>query len=165
MPAPASGAQWLGILPDGTIWAHEGGWVRVLARFDGTAWTKELQESVAGRPLEWVERADVDADGHLWVLWAAPTQDENALPVRATARLDGDVWTVFEVPAAWPDGLAVGPDGSAWLGGDDGLYRFDGNAWEPAGFVGSYLVPVDVAADGAVWFTTYFGGLYRMPAP
>ena len=163
--APAADAQWLGILPDGTIWALEGGWVRVLARFDGTSWTKELEESVAGRPLEWVEGADVDADGHLWVLWSAPPQDENALPVRETARLDGDAWTVFDVPVAWQERLAAGPGGSIWLGGLDGLYRFTGSAWVQAGFAGSYLLPVDVAADGAVWFTTGSGGLYRMPAP
>lgn len=52
-----------------------------------------------------------------------------------------------------------------WLGGADGLYRFDGSAWTPAGFAGSWLVPEDVAADGTVWFRTGFGGLYRMPAP
>lgn len=155
----------MGILPDGSIWAAEGGWVRVLARFDGTSWTTELQESVAGRPLEWVEGVDVDADGHLWVLWSVPPQDEDALPVRETARLDGDVSRVFEVPVDWAGPLAAGPGGSVWLGGDDGLYRFTGSAWVPAGFAGSRLPPVDVAADGAVWFTTGSGGLYRMPAP
>ncbi len=158
-------ASWMDILPDGTLLAHEAGYVPLLARFDGSTWTTELEEEVGGRPLESVLDADVDADGHVWVLWSAPTQDEDELPVYSTARLDEDGWRVFDVPATWLQGLVAGPDGSAWLGSDDGLYRFSGDAWVPAGFEGSYVVPLDATADGAVWFADYAGGLYRLPTP
>lgn len=54
LPVGLVDACCMGILSDGSIWAYQGGWVPVLARFDGTSWRAELQESVAGRPLEWV---------------------------------------------------------------------------------------------------------------
>jgi streptogramin lyase len=90
--------------------------------------------------------------------------DGGGKPVFSAARLDGADWTVFDVPAGWAHGLVAGPDDSVWLGIDDGLFRFDGSAWVPAGFQGSYVVRMGATADGAVWYADGSGAMYRMPA-
>ncbi len=153
------------IARDGTVWVQEGGYGRTLFRFDGTTWTKPLQESIAGLHLEGIGDADIAPDGHLWILWTEPAGD--GYSCCSSARLDGDDWTVFDVPSDWPRGLVAGADGSVWLGGGGsvGLLRFDGSAWIPGGLEGSGLVPLDVSADGTVWFTDDGGGLYRLPMP
>ena len=157
--------EWMDVLPDGTVMTYQGESFPILGRFDGASWTKQLFKSIAGRPIEWLYAPDVDADGHVWILWSGPMPDGGGEPAFSTARLDGTDWTVFDVPAGWAHGLVAGPDGSVWLGGDDGLFRFDGHAWVPAGFQGLYVVPMGATTDGAVWFTDGSGAMYRMPAP
>jgi ligand-binding sensor domain-containing protein len=156
--------DWMDVLPDGTVVTYQGESFPVLGRFDGTSWTKQLFRRVGGRPVEWLYAPDVDADGHVWILWSGPLPEGGGEPEFGTARLDGSDWTVFDVPVGWAHGLVAGPDGSLWLGSDDGLLRFDGSAWVPAGFQGSYVVPMGATADGAVWLTDGSGAMYRRPA-
>lgn len=155
----------LDVLPDGSMMTFQGPDFPVVGRFDGTSWQKRLIRRLDGRRVDAVYAADVDTDGRLWTLWTEPAADGSSLSSHSTARLEGSEWTVFDVPVEWAHGLVAGEDGSVWLGSDDGLYRFDGDAWVPAGFQGIYVVPMAVSDDGAVWFTDGSSALYRMPTP
>lgn len=152
------------VLPDGSVMTFRGPDFPVLGRFDGTSWQKQLIRRLDGRRVDAVYATDVDSDGRLWILWTAPA-DGTAFSSHSTARLDGSEWTIFDVPVEWAHGLVAGEDGSVWLGSDDGLYRFDGDAWVPAGFQGMYVVPLEVSTDGTVWFTDGSNALYRLPGP
>ena len=151
------------VLPDGSVLTFQGPDFPVLGRFDGTSWQKRLIRRLDGRRVDAVWAADTDTDGRTWILWTEPAADGTSLSSHGTARLDGSDWTVFDLPVEWAHGLVAGEDGSVWLGSDDGLYRFDGDAWVPAGFQGMYVVPMAVSADGTVWFTDGSNALYRLP--
>ena len=62
---------------------------------------------------------DVTPDGSVWV---GGGDGEQGL-----FRL-GDAST-FDDPTAWQPFKEVGPDGSLWTIGEEGIYRFDGQAW------------------------------------
>jgi hypothetical protein len=170
--AGCGGVAWMGVRPDGSVWVLQLGFVPVyLLSFDGQTWTSQLESDVAGRPIGpfgHVHAATIDAGGHLWVVWSGPPVDEHGLPTNGVARLDDTGWTVVsEAGPAGFGGVVAGPDGSVWMGSDDGLLRYDGSGWAPAGLAGMPVTPVDVSADGAVWFIDGGAGttaLYRLPA-
>jgi ligand-binding sensor domain-containing protein len=157
---------WMGVQGDGNVWVNLGGYFTTFARFDGESWTKPLDSSIAGRPISDVLGAAIDADGHVWALWWRAEDGPVFSPVFGPARLDDSGWTVVSEAGtgAYLNGLVADLDGSPWMGSEDGLLRWDGTLWTPAGLGGVSVTPMYVSDDGAVWFTSWFGSLYRLPA-
>jgi ligand-binding sensor domain-containing protein len=158
---------WMGVRPDRSVWVLQAGFVADwLLSYDGRAWTEPLGTDVAGRPVDQVDSAAIDADGQLWVTWVdwRDLEREGSQPaVFGTARLDDAGWTVVSEGES-RGRLAAGPDGSVWLGSEDGLLRYDGTGWIPDRLTGMSVNPMDVSPDGAVWVTDGASGLYRLPA-
>lgn len=74
----------------------------------------------------------------------------------AIGRFDGDTYWTFSTPFAPPrrvvTSVAVAPDGSVWVGREDGIAHFDGASWESfttAEFLGTSAIAV--ATDGSVF--------------
>ncbi len=120
---------------------------------------------------------DVHADGTTWAMTTNPDDLDPFLTGISLSRFDNDGWTTFDVPeqlASGPltlgivdltDGLAAGPDGTAWYLGA-GLWEFDGEVWTTvhecdsmtcADIPGSAL---DVGGDGVLW-SAHFETLLR----
>lgn len=59
-----------------------------------------------------------DAWGNLW---------RNTRPVSVVLRRDGRQATLVEVPARGIETIVAEPDGVVWLGGDGGLFRYEGS--------------------------------------
>jgi len=59
-----------------------------------------------------------DAEGNLW---------RNTRPVSVVLRRDGRQATLVEVPARGIETIVAEPDGVVWLGGDGGLFRYQGS--------------------------------------
>lgn len=148
-------------------------WVRSengLASFDGDSWTEYTAED--GVPQSYVNSAAFGPDGSLWVialgLDVAESIDDPAQRIEdpTVARFDGQEWHSWR--AFSDDGMdwgqiAVGPDGSVWIGstaarwGDGepgGIWKLDGDAWvqewaasKPLGFVNALTVD----AHGDLW--------------
>jgi len=65
-------------------------------------------------------------------------------------------WSIEEGAPSRINSIAQSTDGFIWIGGVDGIFRFDGVSFEkmlPAGFTDRSLVVSDLlgAKDGAVW--------------
>ena len=133
------------ISPDGTVWivGDQG-----IGRYDG-AWqiySEENTTELAGQLGGLV----VDHDGVVWATVAS----------EPLARFDGS-WSSVTAPegpgrsVVGPDGLAVGTDGTLWVGThDQGVFAFDGSTWQH--FTEADGAPerawhIAVAPDGAVW--------------
>ncbi len=141
----------IGIAPDGTVWvAGDQG----IGRYDGTwqVFSGEETPELAGQ----ITTLAVDHGGVVWV----------AVASEPLARFDGS-WssvTTAQGPGrsvVGPAGLAVGTDGTLWVGThDEGIFSFDGATWrhfaEP--HVPERTTYLAVAPDGAVW--GWDGGYY-----
>jgi signal transduction histidine kinase/ligand-binding sensor domain-containing protein len=98
----------------------------------------------------------------------ASAAQEKPIPLRLT-QLDHKVWTVRDGAPAPILGIAQDRDGTLWLSGTRGLYRFNGLSFSqfhapsgtadlPAGAYGSILV----AKNGDVWVGSMLHGIARI---
>ena len=130
----------------GVVWMSAEGRV---SRYDGKSW-KSFPFYDPPQDLA------VAANGEVW--GAIPDGIAHYLP-------DQDAWFVYTDEQGLPDGspqiIAVAPQGELWVSMTwEGLYRFDGGAWQavaepPGGYVGA----IAFAAGGTPWVGTV-GGLH-----
>lgn len=151
----------IGFGPDGTIWVVASGPGGMgLAHYAGGAWA--MVDLPAGHGGAFVSDLVVAPNGDVW---AAGVDLAVAGQPRQywLARFDGRTWAVFRPAQAlglttddlggWLppyNALAVGPDGTVWVAGEGGLFRYDGRAWTVL-FPGGRHRDVSVAGDGTVW--------------
>jgi hypothetical protein len=175
-PAGSLDCQGFTIAPDGTAWAT---W-----RVDGSSSWGRWRVGHLG-PTGW-EPLDGDAlsDDSFGIfrgyrrMWITDAGDVYGVDYENIYRYEDSGWVNY-APRSW-ELDDVGPDGTVWYGGDDGLARFtDGEwaAWSAAelpgirfseGFVSEHEIDVDyrgetrfqVAPDGSLWFSPW-----RTPDP
>ena len=142
----------LAVAPDGDIWAATGGGV---AHFDGQAWRMitQMDGTVVGN----VRSIAVGPDG---AIWAGLSQEGRV------ARLRDGVWEVFGEEQGLTAGdyvfsLAISSDGTAFAGTYNGLFVFDGVAWDPIPDSPRYINDIAFAKDGSVWVASEFEGVAR----
>lgn len=143
------------VAADGTVWVTAGDWV---ARYDGT-WTSYT--TFGGIEYVRIPPGAVAAlpDGQAW-FWADMTPDAGLL------HFDGTTWAAIAAPSDWLvvddlwGGMAysvdAGPDGTLWVGSDNGVLTFDGESWThytpSSRGLPSLVTPwVAVAPDGTIW--------------
>ncbi|HOV48709.1 MAG TPA: two-component regulator propeller domain-containing protein [Anaerolineae bacterium] len=142
--ADTQGAVWVG---------SEGG----VARFANGVWDPPIATAAP------VTAVEVDPAGKLWIGTAA-----------GLAYLEGDDWTIVEIPAARGT-LAVrdllsAPDGRLWCATDDGVRAFDPQTggWSSLttaeGLLSNDVLGIARSADGQFWFATA-AGLSAWTAP
>jgi hypothetical protein len=136
--------------PDRSLWAAT--WPTGLWRWDGEAWGRADECLVVpGWSPQAVQQIAVDADGTVWVAGEG---------VVALARFDGTTWWRYgEMDSPSLRGrvssLEPAPDGSVWVGTDQGLTRID-----PAGRIVSYgarlgtIGSIAPDPDGTAWVTS-----------
>jgi len=99
------------------------------------------------------EEADVGEiaqapDGSLWVV-----------AVGDLYHLDDGQWSRFSWPDGWIETMAIGPDGTVWVG-SEGLGRFDpsNGGWQPpapaAGLIERRVRAIHVTPAGVIWIGT-----------
>ncbi len=106
----ASGTIWAGSKFDGVVW------------FDGSDWQRHLF-GPPGWTANWIRDVDADLAGNVWVA------------TFAVHMFDGQTWHDF--PAlndmlfnlGGPNVIIDGPDGTIWIGTNEGLVAFDGTNW------------------------------------
>jgi streptogramin lyase len=121
--------------PDGEAWVATG---MSLARWHGDGWQvfDKMVYSVAVAP-----------NGTVWASGWEGTQGASYV-----ARYDGSAWTT--VLEGTLGSLVATPDGTVWgVHGEQGLVRFDGEAWEQVAGPNGQPVhgSLTVAPDGALW--------------
>jgi hypothetical protein len=135
---------------DRSLWVAT--WPAGLWRWDGEVWRRADEcIAVADWPTPSVQQIAVDAYGTVWVAGEG---------VVALARFDGSTWWRYgSMDSSSLRGrvsaLEPAPDGSLWVGSDQGLTRIDS-----AGAVVSYgagfgtIGAIAPALDGSAWVTT-----------
>ena len=137
---------------DGTLWvaSEDGG----LSRMTGGRFEAVPLGPGSTRSVQCVFAAE---DGAVWTGGSALYRIHGTNIDRFTPGKELPATTVFKVSG--------GPDGTLWLGTDEGLIHFDGsrfrNVGVDAGLVGTNVDSPKVAPDGSVWFGTWGGGLWR----
>ena len=165
--------------PDGGIWV---GGTAGAARWDGSGWSEGLGPDA--RPHAVVHQVLEEADGTVWyacrrgLARVGPEGvrvEFTGLNLRVALRTPDDLWfgtsdgVLRRVDGGWERALegrtvlpsGVGPDGTIWAGGTEGLFRWRGGDWEPVSlperFAGAEVHEVVVAPDGTAWVATSRG--------
>ena len=147
-----------GVAEDGVVYVQRDGDVQ---RFDGSGW------ETLTRPDGGIQHLLVGTDGTVWVNHSNPA---------SLTRLDGDEWTMYDVPPHLRlQGLehaAVGLDGAYWYtpmgdpmssGGCDGVIRTDGPTSERY-LRGTCVYDIAIGPGGGVWVeATTWTGDYQTP--
>ncbi|HEV2210693.1 MAG TPA: response regulator [Verrucomicrobiae bacterium] len=143
----------LALSPDGSLWA--GGRYGGVARFEGTNGVPPLV-ATNGLLAKMVLAIHCDGSGSVWIGVAG-----------GIVRYDGSRWTEFTqtngAPGLFVRGIADGPDGTLWVGSEDGgLARFNGKVMTPVEQTKDLAVPRSVFnifcdAKGTLWFATSMG--------
>lgn len=147
-PSPLGWISSLAVGRDGTVWAGSDGFFAPedvgLARFDGVLWERIRPLGAVDVAVTGIEAAP---NGDVWV----------TLLDGRVAQFDGTAWVLFgegdglpTLPQGFNVNLAIGPDGTAWVGTHDGLARFDGQRWTTS-HAGVEFGRLSVAPDGTVW--------------
>jgi PAS domain S-box-containing protein len=115
------------------------------------------------RPLSWGRRATVPGLVLAWGLFVFST---NARALDTPLQISQYAHTSWTVHDGYSLGLVFAivqtPDGFLWLGGEYGLFRFDGlrfSRWQPPGNkkIPSNPYSLLVARDGTLWIGTFEG--------
>ncbi|CAN5653265.1 hypothetical protein BH23GEM11_BH23GEM11_12490 [soil metagenome] len=149
----------------GTPWAaggHDG--MAATARLEGDGrWSMTLHPE-----LSWsidYRAAIRSPDGVLW--FGAAVDRVSARGQRGGVLSFDGTWTHHLPPAAPGSafGIGVAADGRVWVGGLDGLFRYDGTAWErveePAALSASTIDAVHGQGDEILWVGSRDDGLFR----
>jgi len=138
---------------DGTVWV---GGEEGLVQYDGNTWSTPAASGSAPRFVDDLAEAP---DGSLWA--AA----DGELVHLASGRWSQYTWPSY----GWVETVAIGPDGTAWVG-YEGLGRFDpgGGGWliltPTDGLVHMTVRAIYVTPEGVVWIGTE-GGVSRYVPP
>ncbi|GAB4546857.1 MAG: hypothetical protein Kow0063_41390 [Anaerolineae bacterium] len=154
----------IAIKPDGTVWVcgfdNLHGY-RVISSFDGTTWTDYSEKINASCP----ESIAIGQDG---VLWIRDNGGSRCGPFKIV-RFDGETVTYFTEQDYGPvdyetffnNPIAVGSDGTVWVGTKAGLLRFDGESWTTYttedGLVSNSVNALATEPDGVLWVGTNEG--------
>jgi ligand-binding sensor domain-containing protein len=178
------------VAPDGTVWVSTASGI---SRFDGETWTTFTTEdglidnivhfitvAPSGMIFALTNKGISYFDGKTWATyaeletsgWKGPfvIDYEDALwfaGFKDINRLDGKGLTTYTeqdgVPDTYVTAIAVGADGTIWIGTTGNVAHFDGETWitytvadSPPG-----ITSIAVTPDGAVWFSTSSDGLSR----
>jgi signal transduction histidine kinase/ligand-binding sensor domain-containing protein/DNA-binding response OmpR family regulator len=152
--------------PSGETWvagSHEGG--AAAAKLSGDRWERHLHPDVS-----WAFNATgahVAPDGTLWFASAGGDWIEGKSYIGGLVSFDGTTWTNYPASAAMPNPYGVGHsgDGTLWIGGRQGLYRYDGTHWlsipEVAKYTRSSFDLLHSARSGDLWAGNREFGVFR----
>lgn len=153
-----SSVHGIAVAADGTVWVTAEDWV---ARYDGT-WTSYTEFGTIDDVSINLGTVTAHPGGEAW-FWA------DMSPHAGLLHFDGTTWTAVTAPKDWlvVDNLWAGmafsldsaPDGTLWVGSDNGVLAFNGVSWThhtPAnsGLPSPVARWVAVAPDGTVWVGT-----------
>jgi ligand-binding sensor domain-containing protein len=153
----AEGAlDWLsmpGVDANGHLWIGEYG---ELKWFDGDLWQSFTPHQLEDVSIYGIE---FDPENVQWLVTDSGVIRYDPATIEWTAYTESDHPILEGVAAS-----LVASDGTIWLGGTEGLIRFDGSAWEVPDASGTAPVWVDdiaEAPDGSLWVTAE-GDLYQL---
>ncbi len=121
--------------------------------------------------LHGIEPSDMDSttdmavapDGAVWV-----TTRSGYVTRFAAGDQKRTTYSYFNgLPEVTFNAIAIGADGSVWIGTDDGAGYFNGSAWavytttNKTGWGENRVEDIAIASDGAVWFANYLNGVSR----
>ena len=169
--APTVGFTPMAVQPGSAAWvtAYSGGNRGDLLRYEGATFEAVQiadfpdpadQEGAVG-----VFAVEAAPNGDLWVGGYLGADWDQAI----LALLNGEAWALFDLPfdhTAHPGflfNLAVGPDGTLWVGSESGLASFDGTEWT-LHIEGRWVQSLDVAPDGTLWYSDE-QGVYTLGVP
>jgi len=132
---------------DGTLWfGTESG----LSRLKDDKW--EAWALAAGPPGNDISAIAEDGDGAIWVV-----ADGKGISRHDAAANTWQTFTEADDVPSWPDALAVDRKGRVWIGSEDTLRFFDGQAWQPfenKALDGASVEAIAQDEAGAMWFGT-----------
>jgi len=150
----------LAISHDGTLWlSDESG----ISRFDGSRSTLVIPASdLQGMVID----AAIAPDGALWFA----TYDWGSRTGYGVQRVVDHMRTSFSVYDGLPSNrvtaIHIESDGTVWVGTDGGVAQYTGESWRAYTtddqIAGGEIRSIDVAPDGAIWFTSLGGGVSRL---
>ena len=125
-----------------------------LYRFDGTAW---IGWDIRG----WKSLLAVGPDGTIWLAEAGA----------GLFNIRSGEWSTDDLAEGLPieeiRDIVFGPDGSMWVGTDNGAWRYDGTDWRSFlrrdVLLSDYVTEIAVSAENTIWFGGI--GLARYGAP
>lgn len=136
--------------PQGEVWNIASGISSGMSVFDGQSWT-----FVNGIEDEFASDAVVDLQGRVWL--AAAT---------AVYFYENGEWGKFNTSNSniISDGanvITVAPNGSIWVGTDNGMAFFNGQNWQtPAGAPAVSVSSISFAPNGHLWMGSFSDGLF-----
>jgi ligand-binding sensor domain-containing protein len=123
----------------GRTWLSTGD--RVFA-YDGSAWNETL---LSGEETVWIHFLHADRQGRIWIGTSG----------RGVRMIDRELTTAFNDDPrhsrAVAYALAEGPDGTIWIGTQDGLYAHGTDGWKQV-FADHQVEPLHCDAAGRIWF-------------
>lgn len=148
---PGNDVTAIGTGEDGRVWAATSdlaGDIGVVV-FDGQRWQPHPNRDAAAEQLasDDVSRILITPQGDTWLNTGAGLE-----------RYHQGVWSVYDEEDGLPGVLntLAWAFGTVWAGGPEGLYRFDGRAWQPFGGTspeqaGAPVGAMAVAPSGELW--------------
>jgi serine/threonine protein kinase/sugar lactone lactonase YvrE len=133
-----------GVDSDGNLWIGD---YAELVYYDGQGWQSFAPPELADVSIYGIEIGPDDVqwlvvDGGL--MRHDPASDEWTAFTVADHPIISDTWSIL-----------AASDGSVWLGGEEGLVRYDGSSWstpEASGNAPLYVDDLVEAPDGSLWF-------------
>lgn len=134
-----------GIDSAGNLWIGDYG---EIARYDGQGWQRFTPPELADITIYAIE---IGPDDVQWLVTDGgfmrhdPAADEWTTYTSADHPIFEDIWSYF-----------VASDGTVWLGGEEGVVRYDGDSWSTpiaSGDAPQLVDDLTEAPDGSLWVT------------
>jgi serine/threonine protein kinase/ligand-binding sensor domain-containing protein len=128
---------------DGSVWCGDYG---QLVRYDGQSWQSVKPPELTNLEIYAVEIGPKDVQ---WLVTDKglmrhdPATDDWTMFTSADHPIIQEIWSIL-----------AASDGTVWLGGEDGLVRYDGTSWDlptAAGDAPRYVDDIAEAPDGSIW--------------